>query len=242
MAETAVDPKLAAAVEAVTAPTEFKIELPTGEVFKGKSWEEVANAAAKAKADTTSAYKTEKEKREALESQLQAAVVPKKEETNGNGFNAAKYWEMVNEGKLLDAEKYKLGALFDMPAETVVSTFRETVRKTDEVYDTIEIEKFKSSHPDYPGGEEASSAIMSRVKEYGGAWDARVMHRAYKDLVEEGKIKPMALDDTGSTGGAPLPVLEGGTSGASSDALLDQFTGLSTEQMEAVLRKAGKLR
>lgn len=241
MAETAVDPKLEAAVAAVTAPTEFKIELPTGEVFKGKSWEEVANAAAKAKSDTTTAYKTEKELREQAEARL-AAVPPPKIETNGNGVDWSKYWQMVNEGKMKEAVAFSLGAVFDMPADTVVSTFRETVRKTDEVYDTIEIEKFKSSHPDYPGGEEASSAIMSRVKEYGGAWDARVMHRAYKDLVEENKITPLALEDTNSAGGAPLPVLEGGTSGSSSDALLDQFSGLSTEQMEAVLRKAGKLR
>jgi hypothetical protein len=235
------DGKLEAAVAAVTAPQEFEIKLETGEVFKGKSWEEVAKAAAKAKLDTTAAYKTEKEKRELLEQQLQttaSAAAP----ASTNGFDTAKYWQMVNEGKLLDAEKYKLGALFEMEPDTVVSTFRETVRKTDEVYDTIEIEKFKAGHPDFPGGEEASAAVMSRVKEYGGAWDARVLHRAYKDLVEEKKITPLTLEETPSVTGAPLPVLEGGSSGASGDALMEQFAGLSTEQMEAVLRKAGKLR
>jgi hypothetical protein len=240
MAES--DGKLEAAVAAVTAPTEFKIELPTGEVFKGKSWEEVANAAAKAKLDTTTAYKTEKERREALEAQVAAAVTPAPQPANGNGFDAAKYWTMINEGKLLDAEKYKLGALFELEPEMVVSTFRETVRKTDEVYDTIEIEKFKSTHPDFPGGEEASAAVMGRVKEYGGTWDAKVLHRAYKDLVEEGRVKPLQLEDAAQQAFNAPPVLDGGSSGGQGDALLDQFQNLTTDQMEQVLRKAGKLR
>lgn len=216
-----------------------EIKLDTGEVFKGDTWEETARAAAKAKEDTTNRLKeVENELRSLREAQQASETAKQASTTQATGFDATKYWQMVNDGHLLDAEKYKLGALFDIEPDMVVSTFNRTVEKTDKLWDSVEIEKFKMANPDYPGGE-AGGILATEMKEIGGEWDSRRLSHVYAGLVKEGKIKPLEVEERNDEV-IPLPSLSGGASRGAQDELSESdLIALPTAQLEALLRKKG---
>lgn len=221
---------------------EFKIQLPTGEVYEGKDWKDVAEKVAKAKQDTADAYKTEKQQREELEAQIEAAK-PKPQPQQGE-IDYTPYWALVNSGKMIEASNWldakRFG--FDTPEE-VVPTLTGAVRKTNELSDMVEIERFKMANPDFPATAEASDALMSTIKQWNVPWDSRTLTAAYKTLVTEGKVKPVEEKKT-DLGGAPPPGVTVG-SGAitpATNAELEEFQKLPLDKMEEELRKKGLMR
>lgn len=244
----AIDPNLKKEIEEVKnelpAPGQpIRMQLETGEVVEGANWEEVAKKAMKMKVDTTLTLKQEKERRELLEREAQARQAQPAEPVKEGEFDPTKYWALLNDNKISEANLYWMGHAFGIPAEEVVDTFKGTVNKTDALWDEVEINRFKMSHPDYPATPEAAEMLGERVKQYGTEWDSATLHRAYKDLVEEGKIEPLKTEEQQPQQkqfSGPAPAL----SGSGSESVVGEEVdadSLTDEQLERILIKKGML-
>lgn len=248
------DDSLKAAIEEVkkelpAAGEPIEYEFPTGEKIKAKDWKEAFEIAAKMTENTKTAHREEKALREAAEARAQQAQPAKQPENGDKTFDATVYWSMVNASstdpmKLIEAQNYMDSFRFGIPQDQVVSTFAETVRKTDALYDQVEIERFKMQHLDYPGDEKSAGILSETLKEMGIEWNARTLGMVYNDLVKQGKITPLETEEKTeekTTFRGPAPSLSGGASGHGQTEE-EMAESLTTPQLEALLIKQGMLR
>ncbi len=143
-----VDPALAKEIQEVKnqlpGPGEpIRHQLETGEVVEGKDWQEVATKLSKMKVDTTHWGKQQKEEAERLKGELQTVqqrTQPVAAAKEGELDNA-KYWTLLNEGKIIEAQNYVDSFRFGIPEAEVVNTFKGTVTKTDALWDEVEINR-----------------------------------------------------------------------------------------------------
>lgn len=238
-----LEKELAAAKE----PEPIRMKLATGEEVVGKDWEEIAKNLQKMKEDTTLAYRNERSAREMLEQQVETLKTPARPEpSNGDGFSSEQYWKLLNDGKIIEAQNYVDGFRFGMKPEEVVPTFTGTVKRVDGMYDEIEIAKFKNNHPDFAPTAENSKLVFERVATYGQEWDANTLHRAYKDLVEEGRIKPLEVktEERPAEEVRFIPSLTGGGGGdATVEANIEKLAASMTDaELQAYMAKKGMFR
>jgi len=236
--------KLAEEVARAAQPIELKLDIG-GEVFKGSTWEEVARAAAKAKEDTTIALKSEKQRAFDLEQRLQSQpAIPAKAEGEMKGFDSEAYWNLVKDGKIIEAQNYVDSIRFGLKPEEVVPTISDAVNKANKLSDQVELERFKFQNQDFPSTAEASESVLSLVQEWGVPWDAGTLTAAFKTRVQEGKIKPLEVK---REEGRPVPIpgsagIGAGPSGQTiGQYTLEQFAILPLEKQREVLVNAGMM-
>jgi hypothetical protein len=222
------------------AVKEVELKLETGEVFKGKDYEEVAKKVAAAQEESHRTLQAERARAataEELAEVLRQKTAPA-EKTNGHGFDLTHWNKLMTEGDVVGAFNYADSIRFGVAPEEVVPTITNTVRVTAEMRDAYEIQKFKNAHEDYPATKEAGEALTKWLKdEWGKEWDSGVLSFGYKQLAERGVIKPLE-EKQHETGQEPPPML-GGTSAATGGGgiSIEDFQKMNPEQRREYLRK-----
>src|SRR3990172_845471 len=236
--------KLAEEVAKAAQPIELKLDIG-GEVFKGATWEEVARAAAKAKEDTTIALKSEKQRAFDLEQRLQSQpAIPAKAEGEMKGFDSEAYWNLVKDGKIIEAQNYVDSIRFGLKPEEVVPTISDAVNKANKLSDQVELERFKFQNPDFDPAT-SSGAVLDLIEKWGIPWDAGTLTASFKTLVHEGKVKPREVKK--EEGERPIPIPgSSGTSAAQSGQTIGQYTleafaALPLDKQREVLVNAGMM-
>lgn len=240
------DPNITQAdIDAARGTEGYELKLATGEVYKGANLEEAARKLAEGKEQASRTIENLgeqverlKQERDALRQRTQEQARPA---TPGNGFDKMTYYQLL-ETDPMQAQNYMDAYRFGYPDPNLVpQVHRQILNVAQEVTYERSLRDFYTENPDFPGGKEASTAVAERMEELGLPITTDNLGRAYRQLVREGTIKPVAEQEeepvSRGRGAPPTP----GTSdnqGWMSDVDLDSLT---TEQLTALARKKGLL-
>jgi hypothetical protein len=239
-----------AAMEASATSQEVVLKTESGEVFKGKDWEDVARKAAQAKVDTGTAVRDREGQVRDLQtkiSDLQRATEERRETTKASTspqFNQQKFLTDVE----TDASEAIGSALAHYLGYDDGATMRTGFKRIDEASESYienyHIARFTQQCPDYPGGKEASDEMFKRLKEQNLDATAGNLRLTWMEIKDEGKIKPIETSEQETTTttrvGAPPP-LEGtrgaGGGGMNEDEeMMEKFGNMTVEQQEAFMK------
>ena len=219
----------------------FEIKLSSGEVFKGANAEEVAQKLADSKLAATEAIRDRERQIRERDAELASLRSTQKPAPRGdNKFDTNKFYETLasDPASALDSYlAYRLGI-----PETEVADALAFQRDTVAVVSAhLETAKFNSRHPDAPAGNEFADTMISAMKESGRDWTADNLSLVYRDLVDAGKVKPVARQAAESPRpGNVAPDIGSSAPGGNND-LVGRFEQLSTEEMEKHLRSMNVL-
>lgn len=239
-----------AAMEASAANQEVVLKTESGEVFKGKDWEDVARKAAQAKADTGTAVRDREGQVRDLQTKiadLQRATEERRETTKASTspqFNQQKFLTDVE----TDASEAITSALAHSLGYENTNELRQDFKgiqeATESYKENYHIAVFSQRCPDYPGGEKPSAALMQALKGRGVDFTADNLESAWNQMKRSGAFKPLEIKEQETTTatriGAP-PALEGtrggGGGGMSEDEeMMEKFGNMTVEQQEAFMK------
>jgi DNA-binding Lrp family transcriptional regulator len=229
------------AINAASQPEEVAITLATGQVYKGKDYEEVARKIAAAEENASREItRLNNELKEAKEYEPEPEPVRTSEK---NGFDGTKYYELLAKdpkAASIYQTQHALAEMLGIAPEEVSNRLQFMQNTTSQAGAHMEISAFHAKHPEFPGGDEAASLILNTVKERGEYPSVRNLEAAYYDLRGEGKIKAVDLNQNFNTPQSPPQV--GGTGGGASQntTFLDNFYNLDTDKMADVLNNLSR--
>jgi hypothetical protein len=237
-------------MEQTTGNEEVVLKTKGGEVFKGKTWEEVAQKAAQAKEDTGIALRDREGQVRTHEStiaDLQRATEQRRETTKASTspqFNQQKFLTDVE----TDASEAITSALAHSLGFENSEEFRTFVKRTGDATESYienyQIGVFSQRCPDYPGGDKPSAALMQALKDRGVEFTADNLENAWNQMKRSGDFKPLEIGKQETTTttrtGAPPP-LEGtrgaGGGGMNEDEeMMEKFGNMTVEQQEAFMK------
>lgn len=222
---------------------EIEIKLDTGEVFKGKSPDEVLEVLSKAKAEATKTIRDREaqvKERDGrirdLEDKLVALSTPMGGKKEDESFQKETYYQLLAEDPLA-AHNYALAATMGVAPHDVPTVLRWTRATTEEMAAHLANFQFRSQHPDAPEGGDFADVMYERMRKEDRDWNAKNLHVSYLELVDEGKVKPVAKKPAESTGPEPPPPDLGAPSVSTSGE--PDYWGMSWDQLEKIARDKG---
>jgi hypothetical protein len=237
------------AMEETTASEEVVLKTKGGEVFKGKSWEEVAQKAAQAKEDTGTALRDREGQVRTHEStiaDLQRATEVRRETTKTSTspqFNQQKFLTDVE----TDASEAITSALAHSlgyeNTDELRNDFKGIQEATESYKENYHIAVFSQRCPDYPGGKEASAALMQGLKDRGVDFNAENLESGWNQMKRSGDFKPLEIGEqetTTTTRTAPVH-LEGTRSGGGGgmtdyEQMMADFDKMTVEEQEVFMK------
>ncbi len=239
------------AMEETTASQEVMLKTESGETFKGKNYEDIANQLAKSKATSSQSVRDREAQIRELQSQnaeLKQATEVRRETTKASTspqFNQQKFLTDVE----TDASEAIGSALAHYLGYDDGATMRTGFKRIDEASESYienyHIARFTQLCPDYPGGKEASDEMFKRLKAQNLDATAANMRLTWMDIKDdrEGKIKPLEIGEqetTATTRTAPanLEGTRGGGVGGTTEAdeMMANFEKMTPEQQEEFLK------
>lgn len=231
---------------------EYKTE--TGQVYKGKDWEEVAQKIASAQEHASRTIREQKDERDALMAELQRRQNEKVEvpAPKKSDFDKIKYYETwQNDPLAAEAEAIKqvLAQLFEVDSfDELRKGYEFSYQKSLGLQQNEELWKFHAAHPEFSGSAEDATAITEWVQENNPEYDpskgkfltARDLEYAYYKLIDEGKIRPAEEPPPDQQREQAPPSLTG-SAGQGGKNPLENPERLSDEELEKLARKMGVL-
>ena len=215
---------------------EIEVKLETGQVYKGKTKDEIMDKLAKAETEATKAIRDRDEQirnlTAALASKASSPTTAKAAERKmDESFDSSKYYELLQKDPLA-AETY---ILEHNP------TVQALVQKLARIDEGVETYNFQVRNQDYPATKEASAAIMARMEAEGRSWTADNLEIVFNTLKREGTVKPLeakkeAEEEVKTP--KPPPTVRGESFQQEAHAQIEQ---LSDADLEKLLRKKGLL-
>ena len=246
-----VTPKeITQAMEQTTVGEEVVLKTKGGEVFKGKTWEEVAQKAAQAKEDTGTAVRDREGQVRDLQTKiadLQQATEARRETTKASTspqFNQQKFLTDVE----TDASEAITSALAHSlgyeNTDELRQDFKGIQEATESYKENYHIAVFSQRCPDYPGGEKPSAALMQELKNRGASFSADNLESAWNEMKRSGDFKPLEINEQETTTtartGAPPPLegtRGGGGGGMTADEeMMEKFDNMTVEQQEVFMK------
>ena len=238
------------AMEQTTGSEEVVLKTKGGEVFKGKTWEEVAQKAAQAKEDTGVALRDREGQVRTHEStiaDLQRATEARREttkESTSPQFNQQKFLTDVETDAseaITSALAHSLG--YDNTNE-LRQDFKGIQEATESYKENYHIAVFSQRNPDYPGGEKPSAALMQELKNRGVDFTAGNLENAWNQMKRSGDFKPLEIgeQETTTTARTPAPVHLEGTRGGGGggmnedEEMMANFDKMTVEQQEDFMK------
>jgi hypothetical protein len=238
------------AMETSAGNEEVVLRLDSGETFKGKNYEDIANQLAKAKGTATGTIRDREGQVRDLQSQvsdLQRATEARRETTKTSTspqFNQQKFLTDVE----TDASEAITSALAHSLGYENTNELRQDFKgiqeATESYKENYHIAVFSQRCPDYPGGEKPSAALMQELKNRGVDFTADNLENAWNQMKRSGDFKPLEVGEQATTTttrtGAPPP-LEGtrgaGGGGMNEDEeMMEKFGNMTVEQQEAFMK------
>lgn len=232
---------------------EFKTE--TGQVYKGKDWEEIAQQIARSQEHATRTIKEQRDEREYLMQQIrerqQETPLEKKQ---AKSFDKVKFYETWGTDPL-EAEREIIRRVvaeeFGVESfDEIKDSFQFAYNKTLGIHQNEELFKFFGEHPEYQGTPEEAEKITNWLDKNGYQVDpsrrkfitARDFEYAYYKLIEQGEIKvPEQQEEQIVRPSAPPPTLSG-TGGGTGPSIEEKAKNMSDKELEEFLRKQGILK
>jgi len=226
--------QISQAVAEVTKPADFpgEFKLGDGTVVKAANWEEAFQKVAQMKVDTATALRDREEQIRTLQ------APPPPVETQKEGFDQKKYWELANVDPRA-ATRYALASDLGVDPEQLPQMFNEMRNVSVQSADQMEINRFMQNNPDYPGTLEVSSLLMDILANENRPLNSENLEYVYLRAVRDGLIEPI-----GEAGQQPFipPSVQGGVSHSGGPVTMSQLNSLTDEQYEDFLRKTGLLK
>jgi hypothetical protein len=238
------------AMEASAGNQEVVLKTESGEVFKGKDWEDVARKAAQAKVDTGTALRDREGQVRTHEStiaDLQRATEARRETTQASTspqFNQQKFLTDVE----TDASEAITSALAHSlgyeNTDELRQDFKGIQEATESYKENYHIAVFTQRCPDYPGGDKASAAMLQIIKDRGQGCTADNYESAWNQMKRSGDFKPLEISqqETTTTARATAPVHLEGTRGggggglSEADEMMANFDKMTVEEQEAFMK------
>lgn len=239
------------AMETTTASEEVVLKLESGETFKGKSYEDIANQLAKSKGAATGTIRDREGQVRDLQTKvadLQRATEARRETTHASTspqFNQQKFLTDVETDAseaITSALAHSLG--YENTNE-LRSDFKGIQEATESYKENYHIAVFSQRCPDYPGGEKPSAALMQQLKDRGVDFTADNLESAWNQMKRSGDFKALEVGEqvttTTTRGGAPPPLegTRGGGGGAETteaDEMMANFEKMTPEKQEEFLK------
>ena len=232
---------------------EYKTE--TGQVYKGKDWEEVAQKIASAQEHASRTIREQRDERDALMAELQRRQNEKVETPaqKKSDFDKIKYYETWQNDPYAaerDVIRQVLAEEFGVDSfDDLRRGYEFSYQKSLGLQQNEELWKFHAAHPEFSGSEADASAITEWVSENMPDYDpskgkflqAKDLEYAFYKLIDEGKIKPAETEaeQTAQTN-EPAPTLSG-SAGRGGKNPLDNPESLSDDELEKLAVKLGVL-
>lgn len=231
-----------------------EVRLANGQVYRGADdaalIAQLKQAQENAAAEITRLKQLEKEYRQ-IPPQNSTAQPP-------TGFKNDEFWSLMDRDPQAGLDYYFSNRFGQSPDE-FVSTFQHTTQVASVAEQAMETTAFLNRVPDFPGGDAAASAIMTRLQMRDLPINANNMELVFYELVREGQITPASQSQQTSptqqptaapmepasslpTRPLPPPHLTSGGAASPQDTELDlarRAAGLSTSDLEKLLRETG---
>jgi hypothetical protein len=238
------------AMEETTTSEEVVLKTKGGEVFKGKSWEEVAQKAAQAKEDTGTALRDREGQIRTHEStiaDLQRATEARRETTKTSTspqFNNQRFINQLDTDGPEAIASALAHALGYENTDELRSDFKGIQEATESYKENYHIAVFSQRCPDYPGGEKASAALMQGLKDRGVDFNADNLESGWNQMKRSGDFKPLEIggQETTTTARTTAPTHLEGTRGAGGggmnedEEMMEKFGNMTVEQQEAFMK------
>lgn len=239
--------------EQPTGPIEYRTE--TGQVYKGNSWEEVAQEIAKAQEHASRTIREQREEREQLLAELREreAREVKTPSASPKEFDKVKFyntWGVDPYAAEKEVIKQVLAEEFGVESfDELRQGYQFAYQKSLGLHQNEELFKFFAAHPEYTGSEE-DAAKMTEWIEKNYDFDpskqkfvtADQFEYAYYKLIEEGRIAPPEPAEAASrTRPEAPPTLDGSAPPGMQDKIANADT-LPDKELESLMRSLGMLK
>jgi hypothetical protein len=230
---------------AVQQPIEIK--LVTGEVIKAATYEEALKVAVKMQEDTHKTLREEKEARERLEASQaslasEVAKLRQPPQTNGNGFDKNRYWELMNTDPVMAqnyVDAYRFG--IDTP-EQVPGYFKQIATDVSNTRQEALAAAFLQQHQEDfpPTGAAALRKQFETLITSGYPATLDTLNMAYGHAVDAGTIKPLEKQQQQQRD-EPNPSLRGEGNRAVTEDEASQAEKMDDKALESFLRSKGMI-
>jgi hypothetical protein len=231
-----LDAQIKAELDKSTEPDKLiEIKLSTGEVYKGKTEAEVIEALKKGKEEATVTIRDRERQIKELR-EKDAPLTPAK----GEVFDKTKYYELMSEDPM-GAFHYQMAYVMGVDPAHAGEALRYAYQTAQAVDARLQNALFREKYPSAPYGDDFADTMMNHMTDSRRAWTAENLGMTYLELKEEGKVKESKQDaPVPAEGDAPPPNPGKSSSGVSSDTM-SQIEKMSTNDLEAYLKKLGVL-
>ena len=210
-------------------PKEIEVKLTTGQVYRGKTQDEVMQQLVRAQEEASRTI-----------SDLRRQPEPEPQPAPAGEFDVNQYYKLLAENPVA-AQNYMLGYQLGIDPNEVVPTLRYVYDVSQRANASMQIAEFHARHPEYPGGTDSAELIFREMEGRGKRpLEATVedLEHAYYTLRDAKKIVPLETPVAGQQPQTYAPTLGGNSGGQGADIVKD-FSNLSSAQMEAYFKKAG---
>lgn len=239
-----------------TAQKDLEFKTETGQVFKGKSWEEIAQKMAQSVESGSKTIKEQRDREAYLLQQIQERQnqqVDTKVPKTGKEFDKLRHYELWQNDPL---EAYRepfqrlLADTFGMDdVDEVRQALNFTYNATKNMYQSGQIVQFQGSHPEYNGGEDHSSKLTKWLLDNGYEMDpgkgkfisAKDLEYGWYKLIEAGDVEIPDEQEQQAEARRPAPTLSGAGGGATG-SIDDKVSKMSDKELENFLRQSGMLK
>lgn len=209
-------------------PESYEYKTATGQVYKGKTKDEVIAAVLKAQENATLHIKEQHDKIKDMEAKLQTQVQPATP-VNG-GFQKKRYYELLEEDPL-QAQDYLDGFR---------PQYGRVMGAVEKFEYGLQAQEFIRRVPEFEDSQENATALFTRLKMENRPFTADNMQLVYHTLQSEGVIKNAPAEPPRPATPNPPPVMGGASGQASELANIDaEVSGMTDAQFEDYLRKKG---
>lgn len=249
------DQQIEQELAAQTAPKEVEYKTETGQVFKGKDWEEIAQKMAQSVESGTRTIKEQRDREQYLLQQMQERQNQQVEtKPKGNQkFDKLKYYQTWQEDPF-EAEREVIRQILaeEFGAddfEQVKRGYSFSYQKAQELHQNAELAKFWAAHPEYQGSEDESGKLAKYLMdngyemapERGKFIEAKDIEYAWYKLIESGEVSPKEPEETRPARPQAPPSL-GGSGQSALPSVAEKVNQMSDKDLEAFLRQKGMLK
>lgn len=216
----------------------LEVHLPTGEVFKGTTPQEMLDKLVASKTEATRTIQAERARIQQLEEELrQARTPPPDADADARRQLALQYYETWAKDPT-EATKIQMSQLLGVPAEQVADVLKAAVSNSSVRGAT---EEFIARYPDFPQSPQTAEMMKQALRDRFGEGlhvaTADNLELVYNDLRRQGKITPSAMVPTATMNAStPPPNLRGaGAAPNPVNDVLAQFQNMSVDDMKKTL-------
>lgn len=165
----------------------LRIQLRNGKIYTGKTERELLQQLVQAQENADVHIKDREEQIREMRGKVQHVQV---NQPQSGAWDAQKYLDLLGSDPM-EARRYQDQHYYGLQdGENAAEMFKFSYELSDRVADTIAVTEFHRANPDFPGGQEASVALLKRVEDEGLALNPRNLASCYRDMVREGAIQP----------------------------------------------------